>query len=353
MRILSLYILKSIAAPTLIVAFALLAISSILALVTELQTAERVGYGAGIALQFVLLDLPTSVYQLAPTTMLIGSLLGLGALASSSELIVMRAAGMSQMRLALAAALSGMVFGVLIFAMGDVLVPRSHQMAFDLRSESRYGGSRFGEGGAWFREDNRYIYIEEIFSVEQLGKVHIYGFDELYRLTGALSAERASFDKERWQLEAIRMTTVENERAEVSVIPRMDWLVTVSPEILRLSVVRPESLTTAGLWQYARYLTRNGLDAADYWTALWRKLAMPITVIVMSLVAVPFVSGSRRSGGAGQRLFVGIMVGVGFFLLNEIVASSGQVYGLPPYVTALLPTILVFSIALGWLRRFS
>jgi len=352
-KILSLYILRSIAAPTLLVAFALLAVSSIMELVDELQTAERGGYGAGVALQFVALKLPNSIYELSPTIMLIGALLGLGALASSSELIVMRAAGMSQLRLAMAAALSGLMFAVAVFAMGDWLVPKTHQMSFDLRSEARYGGTRFGEGGAWFREDNRYIFIQEIFSEERLGKVHIYGFDDRYRLTGALAAERAKFDDERWQLESVRMSTVEDEQVHVSVHPQMDWLVTVSPEILRLSVVRPASLTTAGLWRYASYLSNNGLDAADYWTAWWRKLAMPITVVVMSLVAVPFVSGSRRSGGAGQRLFVGILLGVGFFLLNEIVASSGQVYGLPPFVTALLPTAVAFTAALVWLRRFS
>lgn len=353
MKILDLYILRSIAAPTLLVALALVSISSIMALVSELETAERVGYSAGIALQFVMLGLPDSLYQLAPTIMLIGSLLGLGSLASSSELIVMRAAGFSLMRLGIAAAITGTVFSALVFFMGDWLVPRSHKVAFDLRSESRYGGIRFGTGGAWFREDNRYIFIEEIFSTERLGKVHIYGFDDQYRLTGALAAERARFDNERWQLEAVRMSTMENEEVDVAVYPQMDWLVTVSPEILRLSVVRTESLTTLGLWNYANYLSDNNLDASEYWTALWRKLAMPFTIIVMSLVAVPFVSGSRRSGGAGQRLFVGILLGMGFFLLNEIVGSSGQVYGLAPYVTALFPTVAALLIALIWLRRFS
>ncbi len=353
MTILTLYILRTIAAPTFLVTLALMAITSIMALVDELAIAETYDYGAGIALQFVLLSLPNSIYQLSPTIMLIGSLLGLGVLASSSELIVMRASGISLMRLGFAAAISGAVFAVLAFIMGDLLVPKSHKIAFDLRSESRYGGTRVGEGGAWFREDNRYIFIEEIFSSEQLGKVHIYGFNDRYHLTGALAAERAMFKDQRWQLEAVRMSTLENEEVDISLYPKMDWQVTVSPEILQLSIVRADSLTTAGLWRYAEYLSSNNLDASEYWTELWRKLAMPITIIVMSLIAVPFVSGSRRSGGAGQRLFVGILLGIGFFLLNEIVGSSGQVYGLAPYVTTLLPTVIVLVAAVAWLKRFS
>lgn len=352
MRIISFYILKSITAPTLLVTLALLAITSIMALVTELEDAELWGYGIEVVFQFVALKLPTSLYQLMPTIMLIGALLGLGSLASSSEIIVMRAAGLSLIKLSMATAVGGLVVGVIAFALGDWLVPKSHQMAFDLRSKVRLGVNRFAEEGAWFREDNRYIFIEEIFSEESLGKVHIYGFDDQYRLTGALAAERAHFKTDRWQLEAVRMSTVEDEQVKVSFYPQMDWLVTISPEILRLSVVRPESLTTAGLWRYAQYLSSNNLDAGQYESEMWRKLAMPLTVIIMSLAAMPFVIGSNRSGGAGQRLFIGVLLGVGFYLLNEIIGNSGQVYGLSPSMTALLPTLIVLTAILFWLRRF-
>ena len=353
MKILDFYVLRTIAGPTMLVILALTAISSIMALVSELQSAETAGYSNLVALQFVVLGLPDSIYQLAPTIMLIGSLLGLGALAASSELVVMRAAGMSLMRLGVAVAMTGALFASITFVLGDWVVPRSHQIAFELRSEARYGGSRFGEDGVWFREDNRYIFIEEIYTEKSLGKVHVYGFDDKYRLTGALTAEQAVFRDERWILESVRMSTVEEESVDMAFYPQMDWMVTVSPEILRLSVVRPQSLTSMGLWEYARFLGGNNLDAAEYWTALWRKLAMPFTVIVMSLVAVPFATGSRRSGSAGQRLFIGVLLGMGFFLLNEIVGSTGEVYGLAPYVTALAPTFIALVLAVIWLRRFS
>lgn len=349
-RRLDLYVMRSIAGPTLLVAFTLMTISSIMALVGELEAAERVGYGLDVAMQFVLLSLPAGVYQLAPTTMLLGALLGLGALASGSELVVMRASGISLTRLALATGMGGLVFAVLMFALGDWLVPLSNQVSYDLRTESRYEGHR-RQGGLWFREGNRFIHVEEIHARSRLGKVHEYAFDDQQRLAYSLYARSADYHDEQWHLSKLRASRMLDERIQIEKLPAQRWDVQIDPELLGLSAARAEFLSSRGLWEYASYLNHNGLDASDYWIALWRKLAMPLTIIVMSLVAIPFVVGSLRSTGQGQRLFIGIIMGIGFFLLNEIVGNSGQVYGLQPWATALLPTMLVAAVALFWIER--
>lgn len=350
-RTLDLYLMRSIAAPTILVAVTMLVISSVMALVDELETAEDVGYGLAITMQFVALNLPAALYQLAPTTILLGTLLGLGALASGSELVVMRASGISMRRIAVAAGFAGGVFAVLTFFLGDWLVPLSHQTGYDLRTEARYGGQRHDGAGLWFREGNSYIHIQEIHAGSQLGKVHKYAFDDQRRLTATLEADSASYGPGGWQLRNVRESLMRDERIKTRHSDTRLWEVNIDPDLLRLSSVRPESLTTRGLWDYARYLSSNGLDAEEYWVALWRKLAMPLTVVVMSLLAIPFVVGSLRSTGTGQRLFVGILLGVAFFLMNEIVGSSGQVYGLEPWATAMLPTLILALITLFALDR--
>ena len=353
MRTLDFYVMRSIAVPTLLVAFTLLVISSIMALVDELETAERAGYGLGVALQFVVLSLPAALYELAPTTMLLGALLGLGALASGSELVVMRATGISIKRIGMATAFGGMLFAAVVFFLGDWLVPLSNETAYDLRTEARYKGQRQNDGEVWLREGNHYIHIEEIYAGSHLGKLQKYDFDERNRLTATLSADGAVYGPDGWQLENVRETLVENEGTSTRHSSKRLWEVDIDPGLLRLSSVQAESLTTQGLWDYARYLESNGLDSDDYQVALWRKIVMPVTVVVMSLLAIPFVVGSLRSTGAGQRLFMGILLGIGFFLMNEIIGSSGQVYGLQPWATAMLPTLILAVITLFALDRIN
>ena len=63
----------------------------------------------------------------------------------------------------------------------------------------------------------------------------------------------------------------------------------------------------------------------------------------MLLLTVPLVFGGVRSSGAGQRIFLGVLIGFAFILLNRLLIRVGLVYGLPPALSALLPTLLVLS----------
>lgn len=352
MKTLDFYLMRSIFVASLLVAMILISISVFMALLTELDNVSG-SYGTLQAIEFVMLKLPESLYTLLPTIMLIGTLMGLGALAAGSELTVMRASGMSLLQLGATAAQAGVLVGILTYVLGDYVVPPAFNLAHGMRAEARFGDAPQigGPAGVWLREANRYIHIGKIYSQDQVGDVRIFAFDDAHRITGTLAAESARYDGRRWQLELVRMSTLENQKIDAAFYPRMEWPVTIDPGLLRLSVVRPETLSSIGLVHYARYLDKNGLDASMYWSWFWRKLAAPLTVIVMTLVAVPFVLGSQRAGGAGQRLFLGIMLGVGFYLLNEIVQNSGQVYGFPPWLTATLPTGVAGGVALGWLQR--
>jgi lipopolysaccharide export system permease protein len=203
----------------------------------------------------------------------------------------------------------------------------------------------------WFREGNRFIHIDKIHGTSGLDTVYEYNFDDNRRIRASMQADSAVYSAGRWQLEGVRKSLMRGNRMTTELSATGIWNVEIDPGLLRLSAVQSESLSSFGLWEYASYLDGHGLDADDYWTEFWRKLTMPLTIIVMSLFAIPFVVGSLRSSGNGQRLFFGIILGIGFFLLNEIVGSSGQVYGLQPWATAMLPTLLVGVVALFWLER--
>lgn len=350
LKTLEMYIFRSIAGPTMLVALVLLTVSGVLSLFGELESAENYDYGFGLAVQFVLLEMPISLYELAPTIMLLGALLGLGALASGSELVVMRASGVSLVKLGWAVALAGLFFSTLIFCLGEFLVPAAHRSSTDLEARVRYGESVAEPGSVWLREGRRFIHIEEIQSPQRLNGVQEFELDDQHRLVRQMQADTATYRDGQWRLQGMQVRRIGEASIDTVQSASRDWKVEIAPGLLRLSTTRPDSLTVRGLYDYARYLQDNELDAHEYWATLWQKLVMPATVVVMSLMAVPFSLGSLRSSGNGQRLFFGVILGVGFFLFNEILGNSGQVYGLPTWATAMMPTALLAVITLGWLR---
>ncbi|MGH8454140.1 MAG: LPS export ABC transporter permease LptG [Nevskiales bacterium] len=350
MRLIHNYILRSILGTTLIVALAIAAISAVLALVDELDNVGKGNYGLLLALQFVALQLPRGVYELFPIIVLLGTVLGLGGLANGSELVAMRAAGVSLMRLAGSALRAGMVFALACIFISEWLAPRAEAIEHRLRAiynlEDKWSKL---EGGIWLRDGDSFIHVGTVVSTRLLREIHVYRFGPDHQLQIAVEADNARYDNQRWELLQVRYTEFGEARIKSHKLARMDWNTSINPALLQVSVMAPDRQTMRTLYQYAEYLRQYQLDASHYQIALWSKAAVPVMVLVMVLLAIPFVVGPLRTTGAGQRMFVGMVVGVMFFLLNEITLSTGLVYGLSPLLTAWLPTALLGAIALAWL----
>jgi lipopolysaccharide export system permease protein len=125
----------------------------------------------------------------------------------------------------------------------------------------------------------------------------------------------------------------------------------VTPDVVRVFAVRPDSLSTLDLYHYIQHLRRNHQDTARYQLAFWNKVLLPVATGVMILLAVPFVFGQMRSGGMGQKVFVGIMIGLVFNALNRGLGYMGLLYGLPTFLAAVLPVAIFLLLALYLLRR--
>lgn len=348
------YIVAAIAMGCLIAAVILVGLSAVMAF---FQEAGIFGGSKDVdllyAFQIAVLGIPQRVQDLMPASVLLGTLLGLGGLAAGSELTAMRAYGMSLKRMALATVQAGLLFGLLALLVGDFVVPGSNQLADQIRYNANANGAstNVGKGSIWLRERQRYIHIGAIYTPRSLGNINIYSYSEDGRLNGQLGAERAEFDGEHWRMYAVRITRFNDQNVSASTYPYMDWQVTLDPKLLRISMKASTKMSTLGLWRYANYLQSNGLDASLYWWYLWRKFTLPFTVMVMALLALPFVLGSQRSSGTARRMFMGVLLGLGFYMANDIVSRSGEVYGLPAWLSVSLVTLAAGSMAVLLLRR--
>jgi lipopolysaccharide export system permease protein len=346
------YIGTSVAVGVFSVLMLLLVLMGFFELLAELDDVVR-GYTTAKAFTYVALILPRYAYELFPIATLLGSLIGLGSLASHSELTAMRAAGVSIGRILLAVLKAGLVLLVLVVVVGEYLAPLTEQQAQRMKMESlservtlktRYG--------FWSRNGDSYINVRQILPDARLADISIYDFDDARRLKRSMHAQLASYQADgNWLLEQVRQSEFDPGRIRVSTRDRLVWKALLEPTVLDVIRVKPHMLPAWDLWRYIRFLSQNGQDASTYAVAFWNKLLAPLVTLVMLFLSIPFVFGPLRSVGIGQRIFTGAIIGIVFFLLNKAFSYMAVVYGIPPLLATALPTLLFFAGGFWFLRQ--
>ncbi len=118
---------------------------------------------------------------------------------------------------------------------------------------------------------------------------------------------------------------------------QMPWNSTLAPRQLEALALKPEQLALSALRDQIRYLQANRLDARRLQLAFWQRLLRPVTALEMLAIAIPFAFGPLRHAGAGLRIVVGLLCGVGYYIVYQTTSQFGLVFGLSPQVSALLP----------------
>jgi lipopolysaccharide export system permease protein len=338
-RLLTLHIVRHVLGTTAVVALAMLAIYSFISLVTEADETGKGGFGVVQLLQTTLLQLPTGLALQMPIIAMIGALMGLGILSGQGELTAMRAAGFSVGKIAVATLLAGALLGAVGWLVSEVLAPAGERAADVVKARAR-GFESDGGKAVWLRDGDQVLRIRRLLAEDRAEGVEIYRLGPDFRLSQVLAADAAEYRDGRWLLSGVRETRLlEAGRAETARQTRSEWRGAVTPNVLKLYVLEAQAISVGGLRRLIGYLDENRLDAQQYRLQLWRKLIEPLTVMAMALFAVPFAFGGLRDSGAGQRLLIGILLGVGFYVVNRVSLSLGQIYGWPPLLAAGTPTL--------------
>ena len=351
-KILDRYLAVSIITSTLLVMGVLLALFSFIQFVDALSDVGKADYQLTDAVRYVLLSLPRQSYEIFPMAALLGTTLGLSALAADAELVAMRAAGVSLLRIVGATMQVGIVLAILAVLVGEFLVPETQRIAEEGRAQAlKIRITQQGDLGLWLRDGQAYVHVGEVLPDLSLLHVDIYEFDANDRLRRQTSAARGGYDNHHWWLGDVH----ESELTETKVLSRKiqqeEWNSTLTPDLFSVFTVRPEGLSLLHLYRYIRHLRQNHQNTGPYALAFWQKLMAPLSTVVMMVLAVPFVFGQQRSGGIGARLFTGIVLGLAFFVVSRGFGYFGLLHGIPAVIGATLPTLLFFGLALWMLRR--
>lgn len=350
--ILSQYMMRTIFTTTALVLVVLLALAGLFEFIAELDDTKG-DYQTPQVILFAALRLPNLAFEMLPVAALIGSLLGLGALAGNSEIIVMRSAGLSVTRLSGMVAKSGFVMLVITGLIGEFIGPPLDLYARDMRMEARSqkGDLRLGNE-TWVKDGPVYLHLERINSEFEFGSIYLYRFNEENELASIAKAENSGIDEDdNWILENLRETKFREDGVQVVESSVAVESFEVNAELLGSSLAKPLSLSARGLLVYIDYLKRNNLDAAQYESELWYRASRTLSVLIMPILALSFVFGSLRTGGAGGRLMIGVIVGLAYYLASETLANSGQVFNLNPAFVNWLPSLALCLITIVTIAR--
>ncbi|WP_043529507.1 LPS export ABC transporter permease LptG [Litchfieldella xinjiangensis] len=344
------YIARNVLGAILVVQVVLLGLDLVITYINELNDVEG-DYGALQVFLYLCMRLPWRFYQYAPVGVLIGALIGLGGMASSNELTVMRAAGRSLARILWGVMKPIILVVAVLLLIAEFVSPRTEQFASAWRLEQMQGkGAVLTQRGGWQREGDSFYRFGAIRADDTVLDLTRYRFED-QALREATAAERAIWEGDHWILENVRVTRIEDERTVVEQHDRLAWQTSMTPQQLNRLLRRIDSQAPSELWAYANYLQSQGLQATQPLLYFWQKMLLPLTLASLVLVAASFVFGPLRTVAAGTRVFYGVIVGLSFKYLQDLLAPASTVFGFSPAWAVLGPTLLCVALGFYLLRR--
>lgn len=377
MSVLQKYFAREIVRAVLFVLIAFLALFAFFDLINEMPNVGRGGYRLQHAFLFVGLGLPAYVYELMPIAALIGTIYALSQFAARSEFTIMRVSSMSTAAVAWMLAKIGVLFVLVTFVFGEFIAPQANDLSMRLKQQAR--GSEMAQefrSGLWAKDvirqngvsgeaiGSRFVNARKMQPNGRLDGVRLYEFDRQFRLIALIDAESAEYrGANRWRLNQgseTRFATLTlsseasvkemSDAVTTSAFAERDLISEITPDILSVLFTDPNRMSAADLQAYTRHLTENRQQTERYEIAFWKKVIYPFAVFVMMALALPFAYLQTRSGGVSLKIFIGIMIGVSFQLLNNLFSHLGLLNGWPPFITAILPSTLFLLLAIGALR---
>lgn len=353
MSLLTRYLQREIYLSVGLVFAALIMLFAFLDLIHELGMMGQGQYSLGYVLLFVVLTIPGHIHELFPVAVLVGAIFALVQMAASSELTVVRASGASLWQMIGALFRIALPMVVLSFCISEFVAPPSERMAQRVRLKVQNSQVALKEfrSGVWVKDERSFVNVKSVMPDTGLHDIDIYRFDDTYHLQAITNAERASYIEDGlWRLETVKETRFDKQGVRTTSMPGLEWRSALTPGILSVLLVVPEQMSAFDLYQYTSHLKDNHQKSARYEIAMWNKLVYPFALLVMMILALPFASYQRRSGGISAMIFMGIVMGLVFHFVGRLFASLGAINDWQPFysATAMTGLFLLLGMAMLW-----
>lgn len=356
MNIFNRYLWQETSINILMTMLGLLALFSFFDLIQELDTLGRGDYGISTMLMFVALSIPGHIYEVVPVAVLVGMMFSLGTLARNSELVVMRVSGISVVNIGWILIKVGLLFTVITFLVGELITPISEKMAQRMRIKATDSVvAQDFKTGLWVKDGKSFVNVENVLPDASLFNIHVYEFDENFRLRSISNAKSGYFDEDRWRLSKVTQTKFNNAKViqqsniQTQIFNEANWKSLIRPELLNVLLVAPEKMSAWNLYSFINHLSANNQKTTRYTVALWAKMIYPLACMVMVILALPFGFLQQRSEGTSTKIFIGVLLGVVYQIMNRVFIHLGVLNDWAPLMSAIIPTILFLLAGLSLL----
>jgi len=346
-KILNRYLNLELAIPIFWVMIGIIGILSFFDFIQEINDLGKGTYNMFTIFSYVALSIPGHVYEIVPIAVLIGSMYTMGQLSENSELTVIRSSGFSIKRIAYTLSLTGLFFTLFTFAVGDLITPITEKKAQQIKITAKDAiVTQEFKSGLWIKDNNSFINIEHVLPDSSLSEIHIYEFDKTFRLRTITNAKKGSFINSEWKLDDINQTIFDKDKVSTNSLKSAIWKSLIKPEMMNVLLVSPEKMSSISLINFIKYLKNNKQKITKYEVALWGKLIYPLASIVMVLFAIPFGFFQERSGGKNFKIFLGILIGIFYQIMNSSFRYIGLLNDWQPLTCALMPTLIFFLVGM-------
>jgi len=348
-------IARHVLGATLLALAVFIGIDALSAFIREIDEIGEGNYTLMMAATYIAYTIPRRIYELFPMAAAIGAAMGLGGLAPTSELTALRAAGWSKLRLCVGALAPLLLASLLVFVIGETLGPWGERAAqgVAIGAKSRDLVTT-NASGIWARDGEDLLNAKRGALIEgevELVDARLFRFDESGRLQAITRGEKARHEPGGWRFSTVRQFRFEPDRVATETLPEWRWDVRLDPALIAMSVVRPRYQALLDLREHIAYLDRNRLDAEPFRSAFWARVFYPLGILATALLAMPFAFSALRSGGFGKRLFIGLVIAIGFYYLQNAVVNAVELAdGSLPLAYA-LPPLFALGASGFWLRR--
>jgi lipopolysaccharide export system permease protein len=346
-KILNRYLNRELAIPIFWVMIGIIGILTFFDFIQEINNIGKGTYDLLTILSYVALSIPGHVYEIIPIAVLIGSMYTMGQLSESSELTIIRSSGFSLKRIAYSLSLTGLFFTLFTFAVGDFVTPITEKKAQQIKITAKDAiVTQEFKSGLWIKDNNSFINIEQVLPDSSLSDIHIYEFDKTFRLRIITNAKKGSFKNPEWRLDDIHQTIFDKDKVYTNSLKSIIWKSLIKPEMLNVLLISPEKMSSINLINFIKYLENNKQKITKYEVALWGKLIYPLASVAMVLFAIPFGFSQERSGGKNFKIFLGILIGIFYQIMNSSFRYIGLLNDWEPLACALIPTLIFFLVGM-------
>jgi len=352
-RVLTGYIVREILKGSFVALILLLTLFNLFTFTDELKDLGEGSYGLKQIFYYLALTSPRVFYELVPASALLGSLFILGAMGNNRELIAMRAAGLSVFGIIRAVMVAGAVLAIISILVGELVAPVTERMAQLIKLSAQNKQVLMdAKYGLWLREGKEFINVRQIEDDGKLADISIYELDDQQHLHEAMHADQAVFmGHHQWNMKNIKKSEISTQQMLASTQNEQLWRSSIAPNLLKIVVVNPNNLSLYDLASYIGFLKKNHQKSHVFELAFWGRIVNPLVTFVMLLLSAPFVIGVKRGVSAGGRMMIGVVIGMGFNIIDKIVGHIGLIYDLNPPLMAFIPSLAVLALALFAISR--